>query len=170
MIQEVNETNEETMKSMNELTNQIEKNKTLIQNENESKKEIEKELNEMKQTLSSMNINYTLIGHYERKKLIGETKGLLKSSVILAFLSGALLMLTTYFSIIFIADFISEERDYNGVEIMREKAVKSLDEAIVEGLGFTIKDLIDQGRIIHPDTLDAYNDAMMKILNTGDNK
>jgi nicotinate-nucleotide adenylyltransferase len=72
--------------------------------------------------------------------------------------------------IIFIADFISEERDYNGVEIMREKAVKSLDEAIVEGLGFTIKDLIDQGRIIHPDTLDAYNDAMMKILNTGDNK
>ena len=36
--------------------------------------------------------------------------------------------------------------------------------------GITIKDLIDQGRIIHPDTLDAYNDAMMKILNTGDNK
>ena len=72
--------------------------------------------------------------------------------------------------IIFIADFISDERDYNGVEIMREKAVKSLDEAIVEGLSFTIKDLIDQGRIIHPDTLDAYNDAMMKILNTGDSK
>ena len=72
--------------------------------------------------------------------------------------------------IIFIADFISDERDYNGVDIMREKAVKSLDEAIVEGLSFTIKDLIDQGRIIHPDTLDAYNDAMMKILNTGDNK
>ena len=72
--------------------------------------------------------------------------------------------------IIFIADFISDERDYDGVEIMREKAVKSLDEAIVEGLSFTIKDLIDQGRIIHPDTLDAYNDAMMKILNTGDNK
>ena len=72
--------------------------------------------------------------------------------------------------IIFIADFISDERDYNGVDIMREKAVKSLDEAIVEGLSFTIKDLIDQVRIIHPDTLDAYNDAMMKILNTGDNK
>ena len=72
--------------------------------------------------------------------------------------------------IIFIADFISDERDYNGVEIMREKAVKSLDEAIVEGLSFTIKDLIDQGRIIHPDTLDAYIDAMMKILNTGDSK
>lgn len=67
--------------------------------------------------------------------------------------------------IVFIADFISAERDYDGVEIMREKAVRSLDEAIVEGLGFTIKDLIDRGeRFIHPDTIDAYNEAMMNIL------
>ena len=67
--------------------------------------------------------------------------------------------------IVFIADFISAERDYDGVEIMREKAVKSLDEAIVEGLGFTIKDLIDRGgRFVHPDTIDAYNEAMMNIL------
>lgn len=68
--------------------------------------------------------------------------------------------------IVFIADFISAERDYDGVEIMREKAVRSLDEAIVEGLGFTIKDLIDRGeRFIHPDTIDAYNEAMSNILN-----
>lgn len=65
--------------------------------------------------------------------------------------------------IIFIADFISAERDYNGVEIMREKAVRSLDEAIVEGLSFTIKDLIDAERVVHPDTLDAYNQAVFKI-------
>ena len=38
--------------------------------------------------------------------LIGETKALSKASVILAFLSAALLMLTTYFSIIFIGDLI----------------------------------------------------------------
>ena len=65
--------------------------------------------------------------------------------------------------VIFIADFISAERDYNGVEIMREKAKHSLDEAIVEGLSFTIKDLIDAGRIIHPDTLGAYNDAIANV-------
>lgn len=65
--------------------------------------------------------------------------------------------------IIFVADFISAERDYNGVEIMRGKAVRSLDEAIVEGLSFTIKDLIDAERLVHPDTLDAYNDALFKI-------
>lgn len=68
--------------------------------------------------------------------------------------------------IVFIADFISAERSYDGVEIMREKASRSLDEAIVEGLGFTIKDLIDRGgRFIHPDTIDAYNDAMMVLIN-----
>lgn len=68
--------------------------------------------------------------------------------------------------IVFIADFISAERDYDGVEIMREKASGSLDEAIVEGLGFTIKDLIDRGeRFVHPDTIDAYNDAMMGLIN-----
>ncbi len=70
--------------------------------------------------------------------------------------------------IIFIADFISVERDYNGVDVMREKAKRSLDEAIVEGLSFTIKDLIDRGLVVHPDTLDAYNDAVMAIL--GDKK
>ncbi len=65
--------------------------------------------------------------------------------------------------IVFIADFISEERDYNGVDIMREKARRSLDEAIVEGLSFTIKDLIDAGRVVHTDTLDAYNDAIINV-------
>ncbi len=65
--------------------------------------------------------------------------------------------------IVFIADFISAERDYNGVDIMREKAKRSLDEAIVEGLSFTIKDLIDAGRIVHTDTLDAYNDAIANV-------
>ena len=66
--------------------------------------------------------------------------------------------------VVFIADFISAERDYNGVDVMRQKAAKSLDEAIVEGLSFTIKDLIDSERVVHPDTLGAYNDAVFKIM------
>lgn len=74
--------------------------------------------------------------------------------------------------VIFIADFISAERDYDGVEIMREKAKRSLDEAIVEGLSFTIKDLIDGEKIVHPDTLGAYNDAVFNIqkIKAGESK
>lgn len=66
--------------------------------------------------------------------------------------------------VVFIADFISAERDYDGVDVMREKAERSLDEAIVEGLSFTIKDLIDRERIVHPDTVDAYNSAMFVVM------
>ncbi len=65
--------------------------------------------------------------------------------------------------VVFIADFISAEREYNGVDIMREKAKRSLDEAIVEGLGFTIKDLITRNMIVHPDTVLAFNDAMFNL-------
>ena len=65
--------------------------------------------------------------------------------------------------IVFIADFISAERDYNGVDIMREKAQRSLDEAIVEGLAFTVTELISNGRLVHPDTIDAYNDALLTL-------
>ncbi len=65
--------------------------------------------------------------------------------------------------VVFIADFISAERDYDGVDIMREKAKISLDEAIVEGLGFTIKDLITRNMIVHPDTVLAFNDAMLNL-------
>lgn len=65
--------------------------------------------------------------------------------------------------VVFIADFISAEREYDGVDIMREKAKRSLDEAIVEGLGFTIKDLITRNMIVHPDTVLAFNDAMFNL-------
>ena len=67
--------------------------------------------------------------------------------------------------VIFIADFIGKERDYDGVEIMREKASRSLDEAIVEGLSFTIIDLIKKERLVHPDTMGAYNAALINMKN-----
>ena len=65
--------------------------------------------------------------------------------------------------VIFIADFIGKERNYDGVEIMREKAFRSLDEAIVEGLSFTIIDLIKKERLVHPDTMGAYNAALVNM-------
>ncbi len=71
--------------------------------------------------------------------------------------------MTLFQKVLFIADFISADRDYDGIEIMREKADISLDEAIFEGLSFTIKDLISMGRAVHPDTIHAYNDAAILL-------
>lgn len=62
--------------------------------------------------------------------------------------------------IIYLADFISEERDFDGVEIIREKAKLSLDEGVIEGLSFTIKDLVKKRVIIYKDTFEAYNDIL----------
>lgn len=64
--------------------------------------------------------------------------------------------------ILFIADFISADRDYNGADEMRERAEKSLEYAMDMGLSFTIADLVEQGRPIHPDTIDAYNDIKLQ--------
>lgn len=63
--------------------------------------------------------------------------------------------------VIFIADFISADRDYDGVERMREKAYISLEYAMEEGLQFTIEDLAHNGFAIHEDSVAAYNELIM---------
>lgn len=62
--------------------------------------------------------------------------------------------------IIFIADFISEEREYDGVDRMREKARQSLESAMEEGLQFTIAELVNALKPVHPDTLNAFNELL----------
>lgn len=64
--------------------------------------------------------------------------------------------------IIFIADFISADRDYNGVESMREKAKISLEAAMLEGIEFTIISLVEEHKAVHPDTFEAFNDLVLK--------
>lgn len=64
--------------------------------------------------------------------------------------------------IIFIADFISDERDYPDVDVMRSECEKSLEDGMIYGLGFVIPDLIARKRAIHPDALAAYNELILK--------
>lgn len=64
--------------------------------------------------------------------------------------------------VLFIADFISADRDYPGVENLRKAAQSSLEDAMVEGLRFNIQDLSGNYRPIAPDTIDAYNQVVLK--------
>ena len=64
--------------------------------------------------------------------------------------------------ILFIADFISADRDYNGADEMRQRAEVSLEHAMDMGVSFTISDLVENGRPVHPDTIDAYNDIKLQ--------
>lgn len=64
--------------------------------------------------------------------------------------------------ILYLADFTSSDRDYPGVDRMRRAVDRDMDTAMTEALSFTITDLVDQGRPIHPDTLEAYNQIALQ--------
>lgn len=65
--------------------------------------------------------------------------------------------------IIFIADFISDERDYDDVDIMRAECEKSLEAGMLYGLSFVIPDIVRKQRAVHPDALAAYNELVLNI-------
>ena len=62
--------------------------------------------------------------------------------------------------ILYVADFISRDRDYDGVEIMRRQVMRGLEYAVLEGLRYTIRHLLKDKFIIHPDTIGAYNQVL----------
>lgn len=59
--------------------------------------------------------------------------------------------------VIYTADFISAERNYPDVDVMREKAEISLDDAMLYSLKYTINNLTSKTAVIHPNTLECYN-------------
>lgn len=64
--------------------------------------------------------------------------------------------------ILYLADYISADRDYDGVEQRRKDAKISLEYGIIGGLRFTICDLVERNCTVHSDTIDAYNDIILK--------
>ena len=64
-------------------------------------------------------------------------------------------------TVLFVADFISADRDYPGVERMREKAYVSLEDAMLEGLQFTINELVENTWPVHEDSIRAYNELVI---------
>lgn len=69
--------------------------------------------------------------------------------------------------VLFTADFTSADRNYPDVDVMREYADRSLTKAIRYGVEYTIRDLIEQGRPVHPDTLAVYNEIVLSEGNGG---
>lgn len=59
--------------------------------------------------------------------------------------------------ILFIADYISADRKFEGVEEMRVLAFEDLQMAVLEGCSETIQDLAARKLAIHPNTMGAYN-------------
>lgn len=64
--------------------------------------------------------------------------------------------------IVYLADYISAERNYKDVDVMRKLCDESMDEAVLYALEFGIPDLVRRGSVVHPDSLDLYNESVMK--------
>ncbi len=58
--------------------------------------------------------------------------------------------------ILYLADYTSRDRDYDGVEEMRTAVEESTEKAMKIALQFTVDDLTSRGVPVHPDTLAAY--------------
>ncbi len=63
--------------------------------------------------------------------------------------------------IIYTADFTSKERSYPDADVMREKARRSLEEAMLFSCQFTLQNLSKKEAAIHPDQLHCYNDIVL---------
>lgn len=63
--------------------------------------------------------------------------------------------------ILYLADFTSKDRDYEDVDVIRRLVDESLDSAFIYALKYSIVDLVEQCRAVHPDTVAAYNQAAL---------
>ena len=59
--------------------------------------------------------------------------------------------------IIYVADLVSDDREYPDVREVRELAEEDLDKTLLRGLSFTIEDNAKKHKLIHTDTVKAYN-------------
>lgn len=71
--------------------------------------------------------------------------------------------MSTLEKIVFLADAIEPERNYPGVERIRELAATSLDRACMESLGSTLAFLNSKGEFIDEDTVGAYEHIKERI-------
>jgi nicotinate-nucleotide adenylyltransferase len=57
--------------------------------------------------------------------------------------------------IIYMADYIEPNREFDGVDELRVMAYEDIDEALRKGLEMSIADIAERGLVAHPATLAA---------------
>lgn len=69
--------------------------------------------------------------------------------------------MTDLAKIIFLADMTEPGRDFPGVEELREASRRNLDEAMLLAYENTLRYLLDQQLLIHPDAVAGYNELVL---------
>ncbi len=63
--------------------------------------------------------------------------------------------MTTLEKILYVADYMEPNRDFEGVERLRKLAYEDLDKALLLGVEMTIQEMEEKKRVIHPKTIQA---------------
>ena len=64
--------------------------------------------------------------------------------------------------IIFLADYISDDRDFDDIDEIRDLAYKSLDEAVISVIERQLAHLINRRKYVDVNMIRAYNDLVLK--------
>ena len=67
--------------------------------------------------------------------------------------------------IIFIADKVEKTRDYEGVEKRRKLAFEDIDRAIIETINYTTKKCLEEGELVHPNSVMTRNKLLIMNKN-----
>ena len=65
--------------------------------------------------------------------------------------------------VLYLADYVSDDRTYNGVNDMRKAVKVSMEYAMLYALKFCISDLCERERAVHVDTVNAYNEIILGV-------
>ena len=63
--------------------------------------------------------------------------------------------------IVFVADLTSEDRNYPDVDKARQLSEQSLEQTMLYALEFLLADLVGRKKLLHPDSVEAYNEMRM---------
>ena len=63
----------------------------------------------------------------------------------------------------YMADYIEENRTFEGVKTARKLAARSLDQALLYGMNASLRELVQRGKLIQLDTVRARNWLMEQM-------
>ncbi len=130
-----------------------------------------RDISEMEQILLENGMDRRLLDHHHElwhapagAVLVRKEAGLADADVLSAIrwhTTGKAGM-TVLEKVVFLADYIEPGRSFPGVDEVRDLAEKNLDDAVIQALKNTIQFILSKSQPVFPDTVDAYNDLVMK--------
>ncbi len=71
--------------------------------------------------------------------------------------------MSTFEKVLYLADYIEENRQFEGVEKIRKAAEKDLELALLAAIDMAIQSILDRGLMLHPNSV-AFRNSLLKKL------